>query len=206
MASNTLLRLLILCSFGCNSQQARTNAATADSGGVTQGKSISVELVSDRFEISRGLMCRDRMASDWGMLFFMPQVRAQSFWMKNTLIPLDMVFISEAWQIVGIIRNAEPRTLSGRGVNVPSRYVLELNSGDAERFALEVGQFVKFTPPAESSATDGSAHCVRDQDCTGAWAPNSAQCGPVERCFNGQCIVPPAMTGQGNSETGLLKL
>lgn len=107
-----------------------------------------VEVVSTPFETARGLMCRETMRRDWGMLFLMPATRVQRFWMKNTLIPLDMVFLDEGWRVVGVVAGAEPRTLTGRGVDTPSRYVLELNAGEAARAGIEPGVRARFYPPA----------------------------------------------------------
>ena len=109
--------------------------------------SFKVELVSAPFETSRGLMCRREMRDDWGMLFFMRSDKVQRFWMKNTLIPLDMLFLDRNWQVVGIVEGAEPRTLEGRGVNGVSRYVLELTAGQARRAGLEAGQTARYEGP-----------------------------------------------------------
>ncbi len=94
-------------------------------------------------------MCRESMHSDWGMLFFMPTNEVQRFWMKNTLIPLDMVFLNEAWQIIGIVENTVPQSLQGRGVAGASRYVLELNAGTANRLGLENGTSARFYGPRQ---------------------------------------------------------
>lgn len=106
-----------------------------------------VEVVDDRFEISRGLMCRPSMKPNWGMLFLMPQTRVQSFWMLNTLIPLDMVFIDEEWKVVGVVAHAEPRTRTSRTVGLPSRYVLELVGGTAARVGITAGTPARFYAP-----------------------------------------------------------
>jgi hypothetical protein len=70
--------------------------------------------------------------------------------MKNTLIPLDMIFIGADWRIAGIVENAEPRTLTSRDVGVPSQYVLEINGGLSARYGIHAGQLVDFQA--------GSAH------------------------------------------------
>lgn len=110
-------------------------------------RTYQVEVVDDRFEISRGLMCRQSMKRDWGMLFLMESARVQRFWMFNTLIPLDMVFISESWSVVGVVANAEPQTRTGRSVNANSRYVLELVGGEAARAGIATKAKVRFYPP-----------------------------------------------------------
>ena len=109
-------------------------------------RAYQIEVVDERFEISRGLMCRDTMEADWGMLFLMEQTRRQSFWMKNTLIPLDMVFIDEDWQVVGVT-SAQPLTLTSRGVNGLSRYVLELREGTADAVGIRAGTQARYFAP-----------------------------------------------------------
>jgi uncharacterized membrane protein (UPF0127 family) len=64
--------------------------------------------------------------------------------MKNTLIPLDMIFIGADWRIAGIVENAEPKTLTAREVPAPSQYVLEINGGLSARHGIRAGQAVDF--------------------------------------------------------------
>ena len=68
-------------------------------------------------------MERRELAANHGMLFVFPREAPQQFWMKNTLIPLDMIFIRADGTIAGIVADAEPLTLTGRGVSAPSLYV-----------------------------------------------------------------------------------
>lgn len=77
------------------------------------------------------------------MLFIFPDEKVRSFWMRNTLIPLDMIFISQAKRIVGIVAQAEPRTLTSRSVGVPSKYVLEVRGGWSERSGIRSGSQVE---------------------------------------------------------------
>ena len=87
-------------------------------------------------------MYRKSMPRDRGMLFRMDRVSNHSFWMKNTLIPLDIIFISPDGEIVGIVENAEPRTLTGRSVGRPSKYILELNGGESAARGIKAGTWV----------------------------------------------------------------
>lgn len=82
------------------------------------------------------------------MLFVFPREEQQSFWMKNTLIPLDMVFIRADRTILGVVVEAEPQTLSPRSVPGRSQYVLELRGGTAPRRGIEAGQTVRFLAPS----------------------------------------------------------
>ena len=113
---------------------------------------VHVEIADDRFEITRGLMCRDRMMDNWGMLFMMEQRRQHSFWMKNTLIGLDIVFIDEDWSVVGVAADAAPQTLSGRSVSGQSKYVLELKAGAAALAGIRQGTKARFFAPAPHEA------------------------------------------------------
>jgi uncharacterized membrane protein (UPF0127 family) len=102
-----------------------------------------VELARTEEERERGLMYREKLAADAGMLFLFERSMPQTFWMKNTLIPLDMIFLSPARVIVGVVANAEPLTLTARGVAEPSQYVLEIGGGLAARLGIRVGQRVE---------------------------------------------------------------
>jgi hypothetical protein len=98
-----------------------------------------IELAATPDQRERGLMFRREMLPDWGMLFVYPADRPLSFWMKNTYIPLDMVFIDSRGTVVGILENVPPLTLDSRSVGKPGRYVLELAAGRASAVGLEVG-------------------------------------------------------------------
>jgi uncharacterized membrane protein (UPF0127 family) len=77
------------------------------------------------------------------MLFLFPEQRQLSFWMKNTFIPLDMIFLSREWKVVGIIENATPLSEESRSVNAESQYVLEFIAGTAARFGIKQGATVR---------------------------------------------------------------
>jgi uncharacterized protein len=102
-----------------------------------------VELALTPDERERGLMYRERLAPDAGMLFVFDQPAPLMFWMKNTLIPLDMIFIGSDRRIVGIVANAEPRTLTSRRVSGLSLYVLEIGGGLSARLGIRAGQRVE---------------------------------------------------------------
>jgi len=95
----------------------------------------------------KGLMYRTSMEDGHGMIFLFAEEQQQSFWMKNTLIPLDMIFIRADRTILGIVENAEPETTSPRFVPGVSQFVLEINGGLAKKRGLKAGQTVKFYAP-----------------------------------------------------------
>lgn len=98
-----------------------------------------LELALTPREQQQGLMHRPHMRDDWGMLFVYDRDRVLSFWMKNTLIPLDMIFINDAGEVVGIVEKAEPQTLEPRRVEGLSRYVVEINGGLASTYGIVAG-------------------------------------------------------------------
>lgn len=101
---------------------------------------ISVEVVRTPAELARGLMFRKELAPMAGMLFVFPQQANQSFWMKNTYIPLDMIFVDEStMKVVGMIENAEPMTLDSRRIDAPSRFVVEVNAGFCKEHGVTKG-------------------------------------------------------------------
>lgn len=105
---------------------------------------VSVEVVATEAAIERGLMFREHLPPDQGMLFLMGEERAWSFWMRNTLIPLDMIFIKKDLTIAGIVENAEPRTETLRQVSTPSLYVLEVVGGYCAAHKIVAGAKLRF--------------------------------------------------------------
>jgi uncharacterized protein len=105
---------------------------------------VTVELARTEHQIRRGLMYRQHLPPRHGMLFLMPQEAVHSFWMVNTLIPLDMIFIGTDMSVVGVIENAEPLTSTSRTLGVPSRYVLEVNGGFSAQHGIGAGARVRF--------------------------------------------------------------
>ncbi len=105
---------------------------------------VTVEVAATPERQSLGLMYRKELPEGAGMLFVFPEASEHTFWMKNTVLPLDMIFIGDDQRIVGIVRDAVPFTTSPRTVGVPSRYVLEVNAGFSDRHGLQRGDRVTF--------------------------------------------------------------
>ena len=104
---------------------------------------FSVEVADDSDEISFGLMERESMDPDKGMLFDFNPPREPAMYMKNTLIPLDMLFIAEDGTIEMIARNTVPGSLRTISPGVPVRAVLELNGGQAANLGIQPGDSVQ---------------------------------------------------------------
>lgn len=105
---------------------------------------IDIELAETDDDRTRGLMWRRSMEEEQGMLFIMDQQEMQSFWMLNTYIPLDILFIDEAFRIVTIRKNTKPQTLDPVPSSDPARYVLEVNGGYCDRHGIREGHFIKY--------------------------------------------------------------
>jgi len=105
---------------------------------------VTVEVVRTRPKIERGLMFREHLPPDAGMLFLMGGETDHTFYMRNTLIPLDMIFITKDMTIAGIVERAEPRTEVLRSVGKPSLYVLEVNGGWTAAKQVKPGAKVRF--------------------------------------------------------------
>ena len=105
---------------------------------------VSLEVAATPAERERGLMYRTSLAEGRGMLFVFDADGNQSFWMKNTLIPLDLLFIARDGTVVGIHANATPLSTADIAVGKASRYVLEVPGGWAARHGISAGARVEF--------------------------------------------------------------
>ena len=105
---------------------------------------VDVEIARTPEERQRGLMYRKHLAPNQGMLFLFEKTDHLSFWMRNTYIPLDMVFIEPGMRVLGIVENTTP--LSDKSCRVPgeSQYVLEVNAGFSRAHGLKRGDKVQF--------------------------------------------------------------
>ncbi|MCB1560086.1 MAG: DUF192 domain-containing protein [Xanthomonadales bacterium] len=114
------------------------------------GHRYRVEIADDDAERARGLMYRNEMAVDHGMLFLFEHETPQSFWMMNTHIPLDILYFDAEWRLVSVSRNTPP---CSSGISCPSypskgraKYVLELNAGQAKAVGLKKGDRLTLGP------------------------------------------------------------
>ena len=105
-------------------------------------KTFTVEMAETPGQQSTGLMFRTAMASDRGMLFTYKKPQTVSMWMKNTYIPLDMIFIAGDGTVHHIVRNTVPQSLKTIDSNGSVTAVLELNAGTADRIGLKPGDKV----------------------------------------------------------------
>lgn len=111
------------------------------------GYAVRVELAADNDTRAQGLMFRDRLPEGTGMIFLFTETGDYPFWMKNTLIPLDMIWIDDQKRIAAIIADVPPCKADPCPSYPPhavARYVLELAGGEAKKHNLAVGQTLRF--------------------------------------------------------------
>ena len=113
------------------------------------GELIHAEVASTQAQVEHGLMFRTSMAADHGMLFVFSKEEPLTFWMFQTVIPLDIIWMDSSKKIVDISANTPPCTTAARqcptyGGRQPALFVLELNAGSAAKFHLKNGDTIKF--------------------------------------------------------------
>lgn len=108
-------------------------------------KSLDIEFAEDEYETQTGLMYRTKLGTNQGMLFIFPDVQMRSFYMKNTKIPLDIIYIDEKLQIVSFQKHAKPFDETSLPSEAPAKYVLEINAGLSDEWQLKIGDRIHFT-------------------------------------------------------------
>ncbi|WP_242132656.1 DUF192 domain-containing protein [Aestuariivivens marinum] len=106
---------------------------------------LNIEIADTDYDTQTGLMYRNSMADTQAMLFVFENEQPRSFYMKNTRIPLDIIFIGENKKIVSFQKNAQPFDETSLPSNTPAKYVLEVNAGLADKWQLEVGDTIIYT-------------------------------------------------------------
>ena len=137
---------------GCSNpskEQAKPAEAQASSAGslpqiMVGSTPLGVEIVQTDEERMRGLMFREKLPDNQGMLFVFEASRIQSFWMRNTFIPLDIAFIDADGRIIDVQRMTPLDENKSYLSPAPVPYVLEVNAGWFERHGVKVGEIVKF--------------------------------------------------------------
>lgn len=123
--------------------QKESELTIIDSLGIQKVK-INIEIADTDYERQLGLMKRVSMEEKQGMLFIFPTEIMQSFWMRNTLIPLDMIFINSNKKIVTIHKNTKVLSDQSYPSTAPAKYVLEVNAGFTDKYKLIVGDVIEW--------------------------------------------------------------
>jgi hypothetical protein len=120
----------------------------SDSLGTVKSK-LDIEIANSDFDRQLGLMFRKHMEEKDGMLFIFPSEEMQSFWMRNTFIPLDMVFVNAAKKIVTIHRNTQTLSDQSYPSTAPAMYVIEVNGGYCSTHKINEGDRINYIQLAE---------------------------------------------------------
>jgi len=123
-----ILILLILLAIRLLSQ--RTNQPTHN---------INAKIATSQQELREGLMFVKYLPPDEGMLFVYPKIAKHSFWMKNTYIPLDVIYMDGNYNVIGFVLNNQPHDLTSKGIDKPSKYFLEVNAEYVKRKNIKLG-------------------------------------------------------------------
>lgn len=108
-------------------------------------KEIEIEVADNEFETQRGLMDRRSMEENRGMLFIFPQEAPRSFWMKNTHISLDIMYVTEDFRVESIQKYTQPRSLRSLPSKGNAMYVVEVVAGFSDKYNINDSTFVTFS-------------------------------------------------------------
>jgi hypothetical protein len=100
---------------------------------------IQVEVANNDIDRARGLANRKSLATDSGMLFVFDVVKQQRFTMKDTFLPLDMIFVNANRIVVGVVQSARPNTPGPYSVRSPAKFVIEVNAGFTDHYGIGIG-------------------------------------------------------------------
>ncbi|MBI4490598.1 MAG: DUF192 domain-containing protein [Deltaproteobacteria bacterium] len=140
--ASRLLPVGLLLLFGLSACRNSPRVVISTKGG--KELTVRVEVADTPAKRELGLQYRRELDEDQGMLFLFPTERVQSFWMKNTPLSLDIIFIGSHRRIVGIIHQAIPFSTASLSVTTPSQFVLEIKGGLSRLRGIEVGDAVRF--------------------------------------------------------------
>ena len=107
-------------------------------------KKISIEFAETDYEQQTGLMYRKSLEENQGMLFLYPSEAMRSFYMKNTYIPLDIIFYNKDSTVVSFQENAKPLDETSLPSEAPAQFILELNAGKVKQWNIEAGDKITF--------------------------------------------------------------
>ncbi|WP_299442290.1 DUF192 domain-containing protein [uncultured Aquimarina sp.] len=105
---------------------------------------LDIEIADNDYERETGLMYRKSMEEKRGMLFIQKMFKPQNFYMKNTLIPLDIIYIDDKYKIVSFQKNAKPLDETSLPSVKPAKYILEINAGLSDQWNLKIGDSISF--------------------------------------------------------------
>lgn len=140
--------LAVVCTLGCEKYESPGKLPTVSMP--LGSKTYTLEIASNNATRQKGLMERDAIPENWGMIFVFPDEAVRGFWMKNTRIPLDIIYVDASGKIVSI-HQMKPYDLTSTFSKLPAKYAIELNVGQAATAGLKEGDVLVI--PAEAKET-----------------------------------------------------
>ncbi|WP_299220055.1 DUF192 domain-containing protein [uncultured Aquimarina sp.] len=155
----TLIAITTLSIFSCKQEEKNQKIVTEEIQFTKEGElsiynigdsipkqvvALDIEIADNDYERETGLMYRKSMEEKRGMLFIQKDFKPQSFYMKNTLIPLDIIYIDDEFKIVSFQKNAKPLDETSLPSGKPAKYILEINAGLSDQWNLKVGDSIYF--------------------------------------------------------------
>ncbi len=131
-----------LATSGCNARSAAPQSGLPVVAIQVGQKSYQCEIAADDATRQQGLMHRKSMPADHGMVFVFAYEQVLYFWMKDTLIPLDIVYLNRDGKVVAV-RQMQPLDETGVGSKDPAQYAIELNAGQAEASGVKEGDIIR---------------------------------------------------------------
>jgi uncharacterized membrane protein (UPF0127 family) len=154
MKANNYKRLLLLCLLGLLTGCEHSPAGLAMVKMQIGKRTFTLEVADTEATREHGLMERDSMPSDHGMIFIFAQEEPLSFWMKNTRFPLDILYVDAAGKVVSI-HQMRAYDLSTTPSDFPAKYAIELNLGAANAAEVHVGEKLNIPQPAKEPKGGG---------------------------------------------------
>ena len=143
----TLILSVVLAAPSCKTEQQSPQADAYTVPMKVGTGTFHLEIADTPRKQQLGLMHRKSMAADHGMIFVFPDERERSFWMKNTNIPLDIVYADAAGKVVSV-KQMKPLDESPVPSDGPAKYAVELNAGAAQRAGVKAGDVLEVPPEA----------------------------------------------------------
>lgn len=149
---------LILLTIACGEKKQKTINTSSDVQFAVEGQlkmfkdsteqpyaDFEIEIADNDYEIQTGMMYRKSLRPNRGMLFIFPEEQPRYFYMKNTEISLDIIYLNAEKKIISFQKNAKPLDESSLPSEGPAQYVFEINGGQADALGMEVGDRMEFT-------------------------------------------------------------
>jgi uncharacterized membrane protein (UPF0127 family) len=144
----TIAIAFLLLAAGCRNEQPQSNLPTVKMQ--LGSEQFVLEIAADGESRERGLMRRDSMPDNHGMIFVFSNADVLKFWMKDTRIPLDIVYVGANGDVVAV-KQMKPYDRSTTSSDAPAKWAIELNQGTAMRAGVKVGQSLQIPPEAQNS-------------------------------------------------------